>query len=84
MKRREKNKIKAWDGMVSKIKGKFFPINYSLNFFKKLQNLSQKEVIMKKYTNFFYKLSIRSKQSDEGDEVDGRYINGLHMIFHTS
>jgi hypothetical protein len=54
-------------------KGKFLPVDYSLNLCKKL--------MLNEYTKELYKLCIRSPQSKEGEEVLARYINGLgHAI----
>jgi Icc-related predicted phosphoesterase len=39
---KEKQRIKSWDKMVSKLKAKFIPKDYQINFFRKLQNLRQK------------------------------------------
>jgi hypothetical protein len=34
-----KKNIKSWDRMVAKLKDKFIPKDYQINFFMKLQNL---------------------------------------------
>jgi hypothetical protein len=61
--------------MVSKMKEKLQPMDYSLNMFRKLQ-IPRKKIKknMKEYTQEFYGFSIRSRQSDE---TIIRYINGL-------
>ena len=46
--------------MVTKFKAKFIPTNYELDFFKRFQNLKQKDISMKYYTEAFYKLTIQS------------------------
>jgi hypothetical protein len=48
--RKGKDKIKKWDKIISKFKGKFLPIDYTLNLYRKLQNLKQKDIIVKEYT----------------------------------
>ena len=45
-----KEKIKAWDRMVSKLKEKFFPTDYMVSLYMKLQNLRQKEMFVKEFT----------------------------------
>ena len=39
--RRGKEKITRWDRMVDKLKKQFIPIDYELDFFKKIQGLKQ-------------------------------------------
>ena len=53
-------KITRWRLMVTKLKAKFIPADYELELFKKLQNLKQKDMTVKDYTEEFYKLTIRS------------------------
>ena len=59
-KRRGKEKIKTWVKMVRKIKNKFLPIDYQVSLLRKMQNLKQKDMIVKEYTEEFYRLDIRS------------------------
>ena len=75
--RKGKPKIKQWDRMVSKMKGKFFPKDYQLNLFRQLQNLKQKGMTIKEYTEEFNKLSVRSGHVEDDLEKVARYINGL-------
>jgi hypothetical protein len=72
-----KKKIKNWDRMVAKLKAKFIPKDYQINLFRKLQNLRQKGMTVKEYTEEFYKLNIRAGQREKDDEKVARYINGL-------
>jgi hypothetical protein len=58
-----KSKIKSWDRMVAK----FIPKDYQINLFRKLQNLRQKGLSMKEYTQEFYRLNIKAGQR-ENDE----------------
>jgi hypothetical protein len=74
---RGKQKIKNWDKMVAKLKTKFMPKDYQINLFGKLQNLRQKGMIVKKYTEEFYKLNIRAGQRERDEEKVVRYMNGL-------
>jgi hypothetical protein len=59
-----KQKIKNWDRMVAKLKAKFMPKYYQINLFRKLQNLRQKGMTVKEYTEEFYKLNIRTGQQE--------------------
>jgi hypothetical protein len=72
-----KQKIKNWDRMVAKLKAKFMPKDYQINLFRKLQNLRQKGMTVKEYTEEFYKLNIRTGQREKDEEKVSRYINGL-------
>eukprot|EP00253_Pinus_taeda_P018811 PITA_18811 len=75
--RKGKSKIKKWDKMVSKLKAKFLPKDYHLNLFKKMQNLKQKVMSVKEYTEEFYRLSIRTGHVEDDLEKVARYVNGL-------
>jgi hypothetical protein len=72
-----KQKIKNWDRMVAKMKAKFIPKYYQINLFRKLQNLRQKGMTVKEYTEEFYKMNIRTGQREKDEEKVSRYINGL-------
>ena len=63
--------------MVAKPKAKFIPKDYQINIFRKLQNLRQRGMTMKEYTEEFYRLNIRSGQREKDDEKVVKYINGL-------
>lgn len=53
------------------------PKYYQLNIFKQLHNLRQKGIIVKEYTEEFYKLCIRAGHFEGDMEKVSRYINGL-------
>jgi hypothetical protein len=72
-----KQKIKSWDRMVAKMKAKFIPRDYQINLFRRLQNLRQKGMTVKEYTEEFYRLNIRAGHRESDDEKVARYINGL-------
>jgi hypothetical protein len=48
--RKGKAKIKSWDRLVANLKDKFIPKDYQLNLFRRLQNLRQKGLSVKEYT----------------------------------
>ena len=54
--------------MVAKMKDKFMPKDYQINLFRKLQNLRQKGMTVKEYTEEFYKLNIRTGQREKDEE----------------
>jgi hypothetical protein len=72
-----KKKIKIWDGMIAKKKAKFILRDYQIILFKRMQNLRQKLMTVKEYTEKFYKLNIRAGHRDSDDEKVSRYMNGL-------
>jgi hypothetical protein len=50
--------------MVSKLKTKFIPKDYQINLFRRFQNLRQKGMIVKEYTEEFYRMNIRAGQRE--------------------
>jgi hypothetical protein len=75
--RKGKQNIKSWDRMVAKLKEKFIPKDYQINLFRRMQNLRQKGMTVKEYTEEFYRLNIRVGQRERDEEKVSRYINGL-------
>lgn len=63
--------------MVKKIKNKFLPIDDQVSFLGKMQNLRQRDMTMKDYTEKFYRLDIKSGHVDDEVEKIARYLNGL-------
>ena len=68
--------------MVAKLKAKFIPKDYQINLFRKLQNLRQKGMTVKEYTEEFYRLNIRTRQRERDEEKFARYLNGLRYKIH--
>ena len=54
--------------MVNKMKKKFLPIDYQVNLLRKIQNLRQKDMNVKEYTEEFYRLDIKSGHVDDDVE----------------
>lgn len=79
--RRSKNKlvIKSWDIMLSKMKSKFLPKYYHLTLYKQVQNIKQREIIVRAYIEEFYKFNLRAGYVEDTPEKTTRYINGLRM-----
>jgi hypothetical protein len=72
-----KQKIKSLDRMFMKMKAKLIPKDYQITLFQRMQNLRQKLMSMKEYTEEFYKLNIRVGHQEGDDEKVARYMNGL-------
>jgi hypothetical protein len=63
-----KQKIKSWDRMIAKMKVKFIPRDYQITLFRRMQNLRQKLMTVKEYTEEFYRLNIRAGHRESDDE----------------
>jgi hypothetical protein len=63
-----KQKIKRWDRMIAKMKVKFIPGYYQITLFRRMQNLRQKLMTVKEYTEKFYRLNIRVGHRESDDE----------------
>ena len=72
-----KQKIKIWDRMITNMKAKFIPRDYQITLFRRMQNLRQKMMSVKEYTEEFYRLNIRAGHRESDDEKVARYLNGL-------
>lgn len=76
---KDKQKIKSWDRMVAKLRGKFLPKDYQLSLFRQMQNLRQRLMSVKEYTERFYKVNIRAGYVEDTAEKIARYMNGLRL-----
>jgi hypothetical protein len=63
--------------MIEKMKAKFIPRDYQITLFRRMQNLRQKLMTVKEYTEEFYRLNIRAGHRESDDEKVARYLNGL-------
>ena len=59
------------------MKEKFIPRDYQISLFRRMQNLRQKMMTVKEYTEEFYRLNIREGHRKRNDEKVARYMNGL-------
>jgi hypothetical protein len=50
--------------MVANLKEEFMPKDYQINLFRRMQNLRQKGMTVKEYTEEFYKLNIRAGEKE--------------------
>jgi hypothetical protein len=62
--------------MNAKLKAKFITKYYHINLFRKLQNLRQKGLSVKEYTEEFYNMNIREGHRENDEEKVSKYING--------
>jgi hypothetical protein len=53
--------------MIMKMKEKFIPRNYQITLSRRKQNLRQKLMTMKEYTEEFYKMNIREGHRESDD-----------------
>jgi hypothetical protein len=53
--------------MVAKMKTKFIPRDYQITLFQRMQNLRQKLMTVKEYTEEFYKINIRVGYQENDD-----------------
>jgi hypothetical protein len=72
-----KQNIKSWDRMITKMKEKFIPRDYQITLFRRMQNLREKLMTVKEYTEEFYRLNIRAGHQESDDDKVSRYLNGL-------
>ena len=71
--------IKNWDRTVAKLRGKFLPKDFQISLFKQLQNLKQRTMTVKEYTEEFYKINLRARYIEDTVEKIARYLNGLRF-----
>lgn len=79
--RRRMNKfpIRKWPRMVAKLKGRFLPKDYQVELYRRVQNLRQKGMTVKEYTEEFYRVNLRAGYTDDTPEKTARYVNGLRL-----
>lgn len=65
--------------MVAKIKSKLLPKDYQQTLYKQMQNLKQNIMIVRDYTEEFYKVNLRVGYVEDTSENTTRYINGLRL-----
>ena len=63
--------------MTAKLRGKFIPQDYKLVLFRQLQNIKQKSMTVKEFTEEFYKVNIRSGHIEDTPKKVSRYVNSL-------
>eukprot|EP00253_Pinus_taeda_P001415 PITA_01415 len=61
-KRLHKQPIKKWARMEAKLKEKFLPKYYQIMLYRQVQNLKQRGMTVKEFTEEFYKLNLRARR----------------------
>eukprot|EP00253_Pinus_taeda_P012624 PITA_12624 len=72
-----KQPIKKWARMEAKLKEKFLPKEYHIMLYRQVQNLKQRGMTVREFTEEFYKLNLRAGYVDDTSEKTARYVNGL-------
>eukprot|EP00253_Pinus_taeda_P008721 PITA_08721 len=72
-----KQPIKKWARMEAKLKEKFLPKDYHIMLYRQGQNLKQRGMTVREFTEEFYKLNLRAGYVDDTLEKTARYVNGL-------
>ena len=62
---------------MNKVKKKILLVDYQVSLLREMQNLRQRDMTVKEYTEEFYRLDIKSGHVDDDVEKSARYINGL-------
>lgn len=75
--RLNKQPIKKWSRMEAKLKEKFLPKVYQVILYRQVQNLKQRGMTVKEFTEEFYKLNLRAGYVEDTPEKTTRFVNGL-------
>lgn len=75
--RLNKQPIKKWSRMEAKLKEKFLPKDYQVILYRQVQNLKQRGMTVKEFTEEFYKLNLRAGYVEDTPEKTARFVNGL-------
>jgi len=78
-KRLNKSLIKTWSRMVAKLKGRFLLKDYQIALHRQVKNLKQKGLMVREYTEEFYRVNLRVGYTEDTVERTGRYVNGLRL-----
>eukprot|EP00253_Pinus_taeda_P008213 PITA_08213 len=78
-KRLNKAPIKTWSRMVAKLKGRFLLRDYQIALHRHVKNLRQKGLMVKEYTEEFYRVNLRARYTEGTTERTTRYVNGLRL-----
>eukprot|EP00253_Pinus_taeda_P001950 PITA_01950 len=76
-KRLHKQPIKKWARMEAKLKEKFLPKDYQIMLYRQVQNLKQRGMTVREFTEEFYKLNLRARYVEDTPEKTARFVNGL-------
>eukprot|EP00253_Pinus_taeda_P002573 PITA_02573 len=78
-KRLNKTPIKTWSRMVAKLKGRFLPRDYQIALHRQVQNLRQRGLTVKEYTEEFYRVNLQVGYIEDTAKRTSKYVNGLRM-----
>eukprot|EP00253_Pinus_taeda_P035603 PITA_35603 len=76
-KRQHKQPIKKWARMEAKLKENFLPKDYQIMLYRQVQNLKQRGMTVKEFTEEFYKLNLRPGYVEDTPEKTVWFVNGL-------
>eukprot|EP00253_Pinus_taeda_P010062 PITA_10062 len=65
--------------MIAKLKGKFLPKDYQIALHRQVQNLRQRGMMVKEYTEEFYRVNLRVSYTENTPEKTARFVNGLRL-----
>jgi len=65
--------------MVAKLKGRFLPRDYQIALHMQVKNLKQKGLMVREYTEEFYRVNFRAGYTEDTIERTTRYVNGLRL-----
>eukprot|EP00253_Pinus_taeda_P022762 PITA_22762 len=63
--------------MEAKLKEKFLPKDYQIMLYRQVQNLKQRGMTVREFTEEFYKLNLRARYVEDTSEKTARFVNGL-------
>eukprot|EP00253_Pinus_taeda_P022951 PITA_22951 len=63
--------------MEAKLKEKFLPKDYQIMLYRQVQNLKQRGMTVREFTEEFYKLNLRAGYVEDTSEKTARFVNGL-------
>ena len=72
-----KEKIATWKKMKAKIRKQFIPEDYEVLVHKRLEDLRQRDLDVKTYTQEFHNLTLKAKMYETKKKKLARYVNGL-------
>eukprot|EP00253_Pinus_taeda_P029108 PITA_29108 len=72
-----KQPIKKWARMEAKLKEKFLLKDYHIMLYRQVQNLKQRGMTVREFTEEFYKLNLQAGYVEDTLEKTARFVNGL-------
>lgn len=69
--------IKRCDEMIAKMKSKLLPKYYQISLYRQVQNLRQRMMVVKEYTDKFYKVNLRAGYVEDSPEKTSIFVKGI-------